>query len=391
MISVQEAKKIIEQHINLLAPQWLALNQAAGLVLAQDVYAIADIPAYPQSSMDGYAFHFRDKNLPLKIVGEMAAGTSQPITILESECTRIYTGAPLPIGANTVVMQEKIVIENGKVKILDEQIEAFLNVRPMGAEVKKDALAISKKTLLTPAAIGFLAGIGIAKVLVYPKPIITLILTGNELIQPDGAALKFGQVYEACSVIYKAALQNIGIYELNILHVTDSSFKLEQALEGALANSDVVLLTGGVSVGEYDFVADAASACGVHTIFHKIKQRPGKPLFFGKKDNKIVFGLPGNPSSGLVCYYQYVQPMLEGMMGKPASIKSAKALLTHGYKKGTNLAHFLKGNFSDGKATPLFAQESYRLQSFAEANCLIVLPEEKENFNAGDEVEVHLI
>jgi len=390
MISVTQAKQLIKENIFILEPKKMSLNEAAGLVLAEDVFAITDIPAYPQSSMDGYAFKFENKNKPLHLVGEMAAGTTELLLINAGECTRIFTGAPLPEGADTVVMQEKIVIENGHIVIKDEQIESGLNVRPKGAEVQKGKLAISKNTLLTPAAIGFLAGIGIAEISVYPKPKITLILTGNELTNP-GNALEFGQVYEACSFIYKAALQQIGIENLNVIQVPDSSFKLEQALENAINTSDIVLLTGGVSVGEYDFVVDGASACGVQPIFQKIKQRPGKPMFFGRKENKFVFGLPGNPSSGLVCYYQYVQPFLEGMMGKESSIKSIKSTLTHDYKKGTNLTHFLKGNFLDGKVTPLFAQESYRLASFAQANCLIVLLEEQDNFLAGDEVEVQFI
>ena len=390
MISVTQAKEIIEQNKFVLLPKKMSLNKATGLVLAEDVFAIIDIPGYAQSSMDGYAFRFEDKNKPLHLVGEMAAGTTELLSIKHGECTRIFTGAPLPNGADTVVMQEKIVIENGHIIIKDEQIETGLNVRPKGAEVQKGKLSISKNTLLTPAAIGFLAGIGIAEIAVYPKPKISLLLTGNELVTP-GSNLQFGQVYEACSFIYNASLQNIGIENLNIIQVPDSSFKLEQALENALHNSDVVLLTGGVSVGEYDFVVDGASACGVQQIFHKIKQRPGKPMFFGRKENKFVFGLPGNPSSGLVCYYQYVQPFLEAMMGKQSSLKSVTATLTHDYKKGTNLTHFLKGNYQNGKATPLFAQESYRLASFAEANCLIILEEEKDEFKVGDEVEVCLI
>jgi len=390
MIHVTEAKKLIEENHYLLPPVKFPLEVAQGLVLAEDIFAITDIPAYPQSSMDGYAFKFEDRNSPLQMIGEMAAGTSEHLTINKGECTRIFTGAPLPEGADTVVMQEKISIDDGKILIKDEQIETGLNVRPKGAEVQKGSLAMSKNTLLTPAACGFLAGIGMAEVAVYPKPKMALILTGNELVNP-GNLLQFGQVYEACSFIYKAALTQIGIPNLQIIQVPDSSFKLEQALENALHNYDVVMLTGGVSVGEYDFVVDGASACGVQQIFHKIKQRPGKPMYFGRKENKFVFGLPGNPSSGLVCYYQYVQPFLEAMMGKQSSLKSVTATLTHDYKKGTNLTHFLKGNYQNGKATPLFAQESYRLASFAEANCLIILEEEKDEFKVGDEVEVCLI
>lgn len=390
MISVNEAKTIIQSHTKSLAPIRLPLLEAFGYTLAENIFAIIDIPFYSQSSMDGYAFAFENKDSPLEIIGEMPAGTSKQITIKANQATRIFTGGPLPIGADTVVMQEKVTAIDNILFINDPEIQLGDNVRNKGAEVQKDSLAMAKNTYLSVAAIGFLAGIGITEIALFPSPKITIILTGNELQDP-GNPLEFGQVYEANSYMLTAALQQAGIKNIAILKSEDNLETLQDTLKKAINSSDVILLTGGVSVGDYDFVASASELRGVKKHFHKIKQRPGKPLFFGTKNNKTIFGLPGNPSSALVCFYQYVLPMLEKMMHKSGSIKTIEAKLTDKYPKKTGLTHFLKGNFLNGEATPLNAQQSFRLSSFAQANCLIELEENKGDYQEGDTVRVHLL
>ncbi|MFC3559212.1 molybdopterin molybdotransferase MoeA [Pedobacter jamesrossensis] len=390
MISVEQAKKLIKEHTIALAPVKLKLQDASEHTLAADIYANFDIPAFRQSSMDGYAIMFDDKEVELELIGEMAAGTGHSITIQKGQTSRIFTGAPLPEGADAVVMQEKIIQTDNKITIRDEKLSVGLNVREKGSEIKSGALAIEKDALLSPAAIGFLAGIGVTEVEVYPMPRVSIIITGNELQQP-GLALNFGQVYESNSYSLSAALKKEGVYNIEILTAEDNLETLTKVIESALQNSDLVLLNGGVSVGDYDFVTKAANACGIEQIFHKVKQKPGKPLFFGKKNNQLVFGLPGNPSSVLSCYYNYVLPALKMLSNKENSVVEVNAELTHNYKKPTGLTHFLKGQFANGKATPLNAQESYRLSSFAQANCLICLNEEQEIFNAGGAVKVLLL
>lgn len=203
--------------------------------------------------------------------------------------------------------------------------------------------------------------------------------------------LNFGQVYESNSYSLSAALQREGIYDIKILTAEDNLETLTNVIASALKSSDVVLLNGGVSVGDYDFVIKAATACGIEQVFHKVKQKPGKPLFFGKKGNQLVFGLPGNPSSVLSCYYNYVLPALKMLSNKTNNIIEMSAELTHTYKKPAGLTHFLKGQYSNGKATPLNAQESYRLSSFAVANCLICLNQEQENFEVDETVNILLM
>ncbi|WP_412465430.1 gephyrin-like molybdotransferase Glp [Pedobacter sp. KLB.chiD] len=390
MISVKEAKHLISQNIITLNPISIDVAKASGHILAANVYAKYDIPAFNQSSMDGYALKFEDHRQELRLIGEMAAGTGTKITIQNGETSRIFTGAPLPEGADTVVMQEKVRRIDGKITLHDPNLKMGLNVRDRGSEIKAGALAMEKGDLLSPAAIGFLAGIGINEISIYPMPKISIIVTGKELQQP-GEVLEFGQVYESNSYSLSAALEQEGIEQIVVYKSDDDLDILKKVLQTALTNSDVVLLTGGVSVGDYDFVIEAASHCGIKQIFHKVKQKPGKPLFFGTKDQKLIFGLPGNPSSVLSCYYNYVLPAIKALSHQSNSVIAVEARLTHDYTKPLGLTHFLKGKYENGLVTPLRAQESYRLSSFAQANCLICLDEAKDHFKQNEMITVLIL
>ena len=392
MISVQEAKKIISENVSSPEPVTLLLQESAGLMLAEDIYATTDIPAFPQSSMDGYAFSFEGwkQHGKLKITGEVAAGSNEAFTLAPENAVRIFTGAAVPAGADTVIMQEKIKTQNGELIIEDETLQSGNSVRPKGSEIKAGVLALEKENILSPAAIGFLAGIGIAKVKTYPNPSISIIITGNELQQP-GKLLQHGQVYESNSFALKAVLQQLHIENILVLFATDKPEIVTDTLKKALEQSDVVLLTGGISVGDYDFVLQATTECGVTKLFHKIKQRPGKPLYFGRKGNKLVFGLPGNPSSVLTCFYQYVIPALEKLSKREIGLQTMKIPLAKTFQKNTGLTHFLKGFYNGKNAMPLDAQESYRLSSFAKANCLIQIDEDITSLKEGELVDVYLL
>ncbi len=234
------------------------------------------------------------------------------------------------------------------------------------------------------------SAIGLSDVCVYPNPLVSIIITGNELQQP-GKELSFGQVYESNSFALSAALKSAGVENINILYAEDKPEVVESTLEKALAESDLILLTGGISVGDYDFVLRATEKCGVQKHFHKIKQKPGKPLYFGTKENKVIFGLPGNPGSVLTCFYEYVLIAIEKMTAKKNLIKKIKGTLQSEYKKNAGMTHFLKGFYENGKVSVLSSQASFQLRSFATANCLIVIDEEADVAKKGDEVEVHLL
>jgi molybdopterin molybdotransferase len=392
MITVSEAKKLILENTETMQPAWLPLDQSAGLLLAEDLYATTDIPAYAQSSMDGYALSFSgwQQYKKLKMAGMVAAGSEDRPQLSPEEAVRIFTGAAVPDGADTVVIQEKSRTENNELIIEDPALEQGANVRPKGSEIKAGDLALAKNSRLSPAAIGFLTGIGITHVIVYPAPSVSIIVTGNELQEP-GNPLKHGQVYESNSFTLRAALQQMQISKITVYKAADSLDKVTSVLAEALDKSDIVLLNGGISVGDFDFVLRATENCGINKIFHKIKQKPGKPIFFGKKDRKIIFGLPGNPASVLTCFYEYVFVSLEKLFGCRTGMHTVYAPLANDFKKPAGLTHFLKGFYDGQTVITLDAQESFRLSSFARANCLIVLNEEVTETVKGEIVEVHLL
>jgi molybdopterin molybdotransferase len=287
-------------------------------------------------------------------------------------------------------------------EVLDPDLICGRNVRLAGSEIAKGSLAMKKGTILTAAGIGFLASLGLEKLVVVREPRVTLIVTGDELQQP-GLPLGFGQVYESNSQLLQAAFLHLRFSQPKIVYAKDDLAGLTESIRLALLDSDMIVLTGGVSVGDYDFVVPAAEAAGTTSVFHKIKQKPGKPMFFGVKDcgvdaktdlvtpkQTVVFGLPGNPASVLSCFYQYVLTALEVASGCPVSLKVKTATFIDGYKKNPGLTHFLKGLYSDGVVQLLGAQESYRLSSFSVANCLIEIPEEGSEIAAGASVRVHL-
>jgi molybdopterin molybdotransferase len=390
MIPVKQAKQLISEHVPALAPAEVSCKDANGLVIAEDIIAPYNIPAYPQSSMDGYALAFSSVGSDITIAGEMAAGSNKQIPLAQGAAVRIFTGAAVPEGADTVVVQEKVTVENGRLIINDSQLKVGDNVRPVGSEIRLGELAMGSGEMLSAAAIGFLAGMGIDRVKVFPKPRVSIIVTGNELQQP-GLPLEYGQVFESNSYTLISALKQLAIEEVELHRAPDVGFVLKTLLNDALERSDLVIMTGGVSVGDYDFTLRTFESCGVTPVFHKIRQKPGKPILFGSKAGKPVFGLPGNPASVLTCFYEYVYPAIGKMMNKTLELKQEKMTLMTPYQKAGTLTHFLKATYSGDEVRLMQGQESYKLNSFARANCLIVIPEETGFVNEGDEVEVHIL
>jgi len=388
MISVSDAKIKIQLNTKLLAPVKIPVASAFGLVLAEDIYAACSVPNFNQAAMDGYAFRYEDliQSKRFYVKNVIAAGDKNIEVIPKQHAIRIFTGALVPQELDTVVMQEKVEVLNNEIIILDQDLQKGSNVRMAGAEIKKNDLALSKNCFLSPAAVGFLAGVGIHEVLVHPKPRVHIIITGKELIIP-GQTLLESQVYESNSLLIQSALRQLHIQNSTIVFVGDELIETTNAISKALQTADLILLTGGVSVGDYDFVVEAANACGVKQLFHKVKQRPGKPLYAGIKDKKVVFGLPGNPASVLTCFYNYVITAIECMTGQKNLIQKKWLPLSNAVNKKVKLTQFLKAVYNNHQVIPLPAQESFRLSSFSLANCLIVLPEEKLDFTEGEMVE----
>lgn len=389
-ISVNRAKQLLHEHIIQATPSLLSIKDALGLKLADDIFSPRNVPDFMQSSMDGYAIQFDQNIKEYKIVGQIQAGQQSQLSIQHAEAVRIFTGAPLPIGADTIVVQEKVSIQNDSIILEEYSLKKGDHVRAVGSEIPKDAVALEKGMVLNAAAIGVIASLGFEQVNVFASPSVTIIITGDEIKKP-GESISEGQVYDASSFSLSSVLKKIGCNKIEIKYVKDHLTELTFVLKDAISSSDLVLVTGGVSVGDYDFTKQAFDACGVKTIFHKIKQKPGKPILFGTYGTKPVFGLPGNPASVLTCFFEYVYPSIGKMMGKDFSMHAEKFQISNDFSKNKGLTHFLKASVENNRVTILTGQESHKISSFARANGFVVLEEEVDKVKTGDEVEVHLI
>src|SRR6187431_207074 len=311
MIPVQEARQLIAEKCMPSRKEEVELIHSVGMVLAEDVYSPIDTPPFDQSAVDGYAFSFSQWNQkgPLTIVGEIPAGHVAHEKMKAHQTMRIFTGAHVPSGMDTVVMQEKVEVLGNELHIKDPQLVGGSNVRLKGSQTKAGTLALPKGHLLTPASISFLASLGIAIVQVYELPRVRIIVTGKELVLA-GAILKAGMIYESNSAGLTAALKMLGITPLSVEVIDDDERAIMRAINRTI-DADILILTGGASVGDYDFVPSALEKCGVQKVFHKVKQKPGKPFYFGVENQTLVFGLPGNPAAVLSCFYQYIVPVIE--------------------------------------------------------------------------------
>ncbi|MFT5278898.1 MAG: molybdopterin molybdotransferase [Bacteroidia bacterium] len=397
MVSVEVAKSLVSKHTPTLSTHELTLNDGLGFVLAEDVVAGIDMPPFPQSAMDGYALggpfanqeNRFSEDSTYKIIGEVAAGSAKQFELKERECVRIFTGAPVPESAFAVVQQEWVE-RNGDQMSLTQEVKASMHIRPQGEQMKREDVALEKGTLLNAAAIGFLAMIGVTEVEVFNKPKVAVLVTGNELVKP-GTPLEYGQIYESNSAMLVAALKNEGI-DAECVAVPDDFEQTKTAITQAMTNCDLLIMSGGISVGDHDHVGKALIDLGTEQLFYKVKQKPGKPLFFGKKGEKLVFALPGNPGASLSCYYEYVQPAIRRMQHhpKPEQTVLRLPLATDFINKGGR-SQFLKAKIIDSKVELLGGQSSAMLSTFAVADALVYIPSEIPQLGVGEIVEVHLL
>lgn len=387
MITVEEAFELVKNNINstqISVP--CKVVKATGFVLAENVYSPINMPPFRQSAMDGYALNIHDKT-SYKIIDEVKAGDGHLPVLKAGEAVRIFTGSAVPETANTVIMQEKVTADNNQL-LINSPAVFNENIRPQGEQIKEGNIAITKGTKLTPAAIGFLLTLGIMEVNVFKKPKIGVVTTGNELIEP-GQKLTYGKIYESNSGMLYTGLLSLGFSDTTLYKVKDDYKSTVATLEKVISENDVILITGGISVGDYDFVGKALLELGTEQIFYKVKQKPGKPLFFGKIKNKPVFALPGNPASALSSFYVYVHPSLEKLSGNiNFSIKKGTAILTYEYLKKGDRAQFLKAYHKDGEVTILKAQSSAMLNTFVIANAFVYIPWDVSQYSKGDLVNI---
>lgn len=389
MITVEEAKSILENQTLTVRTIELPIEAAVGFVLAKDIRATCDMPRFNQSAVDGYAIvkPAKSSNLQFTVVQEIKAGDAPVKNPTRNVAYRIFTGAPVPAGTFCVVMQEHVTTSKDSIQLTDDLLKQGRHIRWQGGNFRKGSIVLKKGMLLNPAAIGLLSSLGYKMVSVIRNPEIGLLVTGNELVGP-GKKLAPGQIYESNSAALQAALVSNGFSLSRIIRAKDTAAAVDRALGKLLAICDVVLVTGGISVGKYDFVHPALKKHRVLELFYKVAQKPGKPLFAGRLKNKLIFALPGNPAAVLVCYQEYVLPALFRMTGKTPFIFKHLPL-EQPFKFSGDRAQFFRAVAGQTSVKILAAQDSDNLQSFAEANALVYLSKGNHDLLKGEKVEVH--
>ena len=390
MISVEQALHIVQQSIKAeTRTETVLLSKAQGSVLSEDVIAPINMPPFRQSAMDGYALNLHEHNT-YKIVGEVKAGDGHIPVINKGEAIRIFTGAPVPDAANAIVIQEHTLVKNNYLTA-ERPVSYNANIRPLGEQINKGEIALKKGVKLHAAGIAFLTSLGLTEVSVFKSPSIGLVVTGNELARA-GQPLMHGQIYESNAIMLKAALSNLGYSNVEICTVKDDYSSTYTMLEQMMKKHNLLLVSGGISVGDYDFVGKALLELGVEQLFYKIKQKPGKPLFFGKNKTSYVFALPGNPASALSCFYVYVNTALQLMSGNTTySLTKTKAKSVSNFIKKGDRAQFLKAIYLNGTVEILEGQNSSMLHTFALANALVYVPEQLKDITKDHIVEVILL
>jgi len=396
-LSVSEAQKfILENCVPVAGNESMALRSALERVLAEDVLSPVNVPAHTNSAMDGYAFRAADLSQTggneFRLIGATLAGHPFNNTVHASECVRVMTGSPIPDGTDTVVMQENVEVRGDIVHI--NQIPApGENVRHAGEDLQQGSVVLHAGTRIRPPSLGLLASVGRAEVTVYRRPRVAFFSTGDEL-RSVGQPLEPGQIYDSNRYTLYGMLQRIGVEILDMGVVRDDRGAIENAFSEASANADVVITSGGVSVGDADFVKDTLHKLG-EVGFWQIAMKPGRPLAFGRINNALFFGLPGNPVSVMVTFYQFVAPALHRLMGEE-DVQTVPFMrvpsITHLHKRPGRTEYqraILEPDNNGGLVVrSTGSQGSGVLHSMNQANCFIVLDRDSGNVEPGSWVNV---
>lgn len=390
MLDVATAREIVLRHAKSLPPECTPLGpHALGQVLAEDGVADIDSPPFDKSMMDGYAVRAADCGSPLKVTGEVRAGAVASTSIQPGEAVRIFTGAPIPPGADAVVKQEDTTVEGDTVCVL-KPAKGGGNIFRRGSEMRVGEVVVPAKTAITPVALGLLAAVGRTEVNLVRRPLVGVLATGDELVEPN-VVPSSGRIRNTNGPLLTAAVGRLGGRPIDFRIVRDTATDMREVLEEALREMRILLLTGGVSVGKYDLVPDMLKSLGVEIHFHTVRMKPGKPLLFGTKDGKLVFGLPGNPVSSAVGFELFVRPAIDIMCGRAdPGPKELRLPLSEPLTAKHDRPTYHPAVVGSDSVRPLPWQGSADLRALLPANGFIVLPSGEVNLPAGETVTVIL-
>lgn len=399
ILTVDEALHLIKDKLTTLEnQQTVILPNALGMTLAEDIISPINVPPYQNSAMDGYALSSLDiplegeKEQPLKIIGMAYAGKPFTGSVGHNECVRIMTGAKLPEGSNTVVEQEKVIKTTEGIMIGNNH-KAGQNVRNIGEDIAKDSVVLTSGQRLGAAQMGVLASLGIASIQVRRKLRVAVFSSGDE-IRSIGETLNDSQIYDSNRYTISSLLKNLGVEVIDLGVVPDTKETIQQTLEMASHEADMIITSGGVSVGDADYIKQALEENGqIH--FSKLHLKPGRPLTFGQLNQACFFGLPGNPVAVMVTFMYFVRPAIKQLMGqKDYELLNIEVACLTDLRKLAGRTEIQRGILEQNEKDGLFVrttgkQGSGVLSSMSRGNCFIYLPHEQGNIKSGDKVIVH--
>ena len=399
-IALEEALEILNKNTKALKSEVVSIKDSLKRVLYGDVKSKINNPPFNKSVFDGYAFRSEDSkgtskenHIELKIVDEIFAGMWPEIEIKHGEAVRIMTGAPIPVGADCVLKQEETERHGDLVKIFKE-MKVNENISFMGEDIKIGETLIKKGKRLDYADLGIMASSGISEVLVYKKPRVSIISTGDEVCDIN-STLKPGKIYDSNLYSLSARIEELGYNVLSMEHVGDNIIKIGKAIEKAFEKSDIVFTTGGASVGEKDLMQKVSESIGFEKLFWKIKIKPGSAVVCSKKEEKILISLSGNPNAALTTFELLGKSVLKKLEGEEENIniKREKGILMDSFNKKSPQRRFLRGNvIYDEKGAKVYITQIKSgngiLSSLLNANCLIEIEKGNEGLNKGEVVNI---
>jgi molybdopterin molybdotransferase len=397
---VEEARRIVEGEAKTLDPLEIRVEESLGYVLGEDIAAPIPLPIFDNSAMDGYAIRSEDtlgakegNPISFRIIGESRTGNPFLGKVGPFEAVGIGTGAQIPEGADAVIEIEEVEVVGETIRVRNN-VERWRNVRMRGEEIAEKDVVLRKGELMTPGKIALLSALGIERISVTRKPDVSIVVTGEEVV-PPGIPLPPGRIYDSNTPFLSSSLLEMGIKPRSVRLVGDSEEDIREAIEEAIEGSDLLIITGGVSVGKTDLVKYILEErLGARRLIWRVRQRPGHPFYFATLDGKPVFGLPGNPAAVAVCFYLYLYPFLNKIRGAEGGLREARAILLERFKKKAGLAYFprvkIEGVGEGLRATPLRWQGSNMIASIAYADGMAYIPEELETVDPGTEVDLFL-
>lgn len=389
MISIEDAEKILKSFKIKPVPEKIPVLESLNRILAHDIVSEINMPPFDKSAMDGYAVSSADCSESLRIVETIFAGSIPDKTISRGECSKIMTGAMLPRGAEKVIKKEIVEEKDGYAFVVGN--DKNINICLKGEDIKAGDTVLRSGIRIGAPEVGIIASMGLNSVEVYKKPLIGLLTTGSEIVEP-GKKLKDGQIYNSNAFSISAQLLQIG---LNIKYggiVSDEKPELKKQISSIISETDVVIISGGVSVGDYDFVPDALAELGVDLHIRKVAVKPGKPTVFGTKGKKIFFGLPGNPVSTFVILEIFIKPFLYRMMGHDYSPLRISGILNSDIKiRDSSRSSFIPVSYMDGFVEKIEYHGSAHLNALAAANGILQVPAGVREILKGSAVNVRQI